>query len=280
MYENDLFIGEDQYYTQGSIVEFMHPVFGRSPLAKILLKVSNGSFADHLISFRQDVFTPSSIRNRTLDTTDRPYAGSFFLSQKCISHGIGFRLTSSIDIGLMGPGALGEQMQKTIHKYTNNAEPLGWENQVANSFIANYNLWGQLPIVDTHFFTLIAEAGGKAGILYTNAGGGLMIRLGKMPLFGRYIKQSRWDHKWDLFATLNGTATYVQYNAVLQGVPWTKSVHVLTKEKIERMLYKMEFSLNFSIKRVSFIYTTTFITPEIKEGMPHGWGGINFVYRF
>src|ERR1041385_3020443 len=180
MYENDLFTGTDRYYTQGSIVEMMHPSFGKSPIAKLFLKIVNGRKVEHLISFRQDVFTPKSILNKTLDSTDRPYAGTFFFSQKVLIKHQGFNISQSLDLGCMGPSALGEQMQKFIHAHTNNAAPIGWENQVANSFIANYDLWIEQSILKPGWFEMMFVYGGKAGVLYTNASGGLKMRFGKM----------------------------------------------------------------------------------------------------
>jgi lipid A 3-O-deacylase len=279
MYENDLFTGTDRYYTQGSIVEFMHPVLKRSPLSKLLLRVVHLQQEENFISFRQDVFTPKSIRNKMLDSTDRPYAGTFFFSQKVISRRHHATLTTSLDLGCIGPSALGEQMQKFIHAHTNNAEPIGWENQVANSFIANYNLWYEYNIGGLKWINLAAEAGGKAGILYTNASAGLTLRIGKMRQHF-VVYKPRPIPKWELYGTIGGNATYVYHNAVIQGVPWSKSVHVLSADKIERIVYKLNAAITFSFKRISLIYTSSFISPEIKGGLPHGWGGINFVYRF
>ncbi len=279
MYENDLFTATDRYYTQGSIVEFMHPSLGRSPFSKLLLKSYHPEHILHFIYFRQDVFTPKSILNKTLDSTDRPYAGSFYFTQRSVSKSRFANLTTSLDIGLLGPSALGEQMQKFIHAHTRNAEPIGWENQVANTPIINYDLWYEYGLLLPQGFELMLEAGGKAGILYTNAEAGLKMRFGKMrSYFLRYHRVSQ--PQWELFATAEGTAKYVQYNAVIEGVPWVKSVHVLSPDKLERMVYKLEFSVNFFYKKLGLAYTTTFITPEIKGGLPHGWGGCNVYYRF
>jgi lipid A 3-O-deacylase len=277
-YDNDMFSGTDRYYTQGSTVELRHPMFRRSPLSKVLLYLS-GRQTEHAISFKQDVFTPRSIRNEFLDTTDRPYAGSFFFSQKAISTNDRSKLTSSVDIGCIGPVALGEEMQKFIHRYGGNVAPLGWENQVANSFIANYNVCWESAFFSSKWFDIIGELGGKAGALYTNGSGGLMIRAGKKnPYFAALDQKS--PPAWELYTTLNGTATYVLHNAMLQGVPWTKSKHVFTKTQIERWVYKLDAGLTFSIKNISLSYTQSFITPEFKGGWHHSWGGGNIVYRF
>jgi hypothetical protein len=181
----------------------------------------------------------------------------------------------------MGPSALGEQMQKFIHAHTNNAAPIGWENQVANSFIANYDLWIEQAILKPSWFEMMFVYGGKGGVLYTNASGGLKMRFGKMNPYFRTMDETEHRYKnWELFATASGYATYVQYNAVLQGLPWAKSVHVLAANKIQRVVYTLDASINFNYKKWGLIYTSTFITPEFKGGLPHAWGGCNIIYRF
>lgn len=279
MYENDLFTGTDRYYTQGSVVELCHPLFAKSPLSKVLINLQRRKRAQNYISFRQDVFTPKSILNKVLDSTDRPYAGTFFFSQKLVSKRWGSNLTTSIDLGCLGPAALSEQMQKFIHAHTRNAAPIGWENQVANSFIANYNLLYEHGFLLNKWFNIFGELGAKAGMLYTNASTGILLRFGKMNSYV-WMHKPRAFSKWELYGTLNGIATYVQYNAVLQGLPWVKSVHVLSANKIERLLYKLEATVSVSYEQWSLIYSTSFITPEFKGGLPHGWGGCNIIYRF
>jgi hypothetical protein len=59
-----------------------------------------------------------------------------------------------------------------------------------------------------------------------------------------------------------------------------KSVHVLQADKLERFVYKLNAGITFSVKRVSLTYSNTFITPEFKGGLAHGWGSCNLVMLF
>jgi len=278
-YDNDLFAGSDRYYTQGSIVEIRHPAIRKWPLAKLLRIIVNSRDMIYCFSFRQDVFSPKSIRNVKLDSTDRPYAGTFLFSQKVIASGFWAKLTASVDVGCIGPAALGEEMQKFIHKHTNNAEPNGWENQVANSFAANLNLWFEQGLYVSKWFDVIGEVGGRGGVTNTNGSLGLLIRSGKKTEYFPGLNLSS-RQKWECYTTINGTASYVFHNAALQGVPWTKSTYVLTKDRLVRFVYRLDAGLTFSLKNVSFTYTQSFLTPEFKGGYHHSWGGLNFVYRF
>ncbi|MBK7309697.1 MAG: lipid A deacylase LpxR family protein [Sphingobacteriaceae bacterium] len=278
-YDNDLFAGSDRYYTQGSIAEIRHPALSKWPLSKLLHRIAGGNDMTYCLSFRQDVFTPKSIRNKTLDSTDRPYAGTFFFSQKVISNWFWSKLTKSVDIGCIGPAALGEEMQKFIHKHTGNQEPIGWENQVSNSFAVNLNIWLEQGLYLSKWFDLVMEAGGKGGITNVNGAAGLMIRAGKKAEYFPGLTMPS-QQKWECYATVNGTGSYVFHNAVLQGVPWKNSIYVLTRDRLVRFVYKLDAGLTFSVKDVSLTYTQSFLTPEFKGGWHHSWGGCNIVYRF
>jgi len=277
-YENDLFTSTDRYYTQGSFIELRHPVFGRSPISKLLLKLYHSKNSMYGLAFRQDVFTPKSILNKTLDSTDRPYAGAIYFSQTSVSQGRWAKLSASIDVGVIGPAAVGEEQQKFIHKHTRNDEPIGWENQVANSFMVNYNLFYEKGGLLLPWIDIIGQAGLKAGVLNTNGTLGLLTRFGKKRSYFGSTKQRQ--QSWELYGSVGGTATYVYHNGVLQGVPWAKSVHVLQADKIERLVYKLNAGITFSIKRLSLTYSNAFISPEIKEGLAHAWGSCNIVVLF
>lgn len=278
-YENDLFARTDRYYSQGYSFEFKHPVLKKSPVSKLLLKQLDSGKSVYGIAFRQDVYTPKSIRNTSLDSTDRPYAANVFLSQTLVSTGFSNRITTSIDVGFIGPIAFGEQQQKFIHKHTNNAEPIGWENQVVNGLIANYNLRLEHGFILTKWLDVFGDIGGKAGLLHTNATGGLIVRAGKKRdnLIHRLPKP---QPNWELYTTINGTANYVVYNAVLQGLPWQHNPHVLQANKIEHLVYKLNAGLTLTVKNVSFTYVQVFITPEIKGGWQHSWGSCNIIFLF
>lgn len=278
-YENDLFSGSDRYYTQGIVLEFKHPAFKKSLLSKLLLDLNDSRNSVYGLTLRQDVFTPKSIRNASLDSADRPYASTIFLSQTLVSKSFTDKLSTSLDLGFIGPIAFGEQEQKFIHAHTNNAAPLGWENQVPNSFIANYNLWIERGFFISKWFDVFGELGGKAGLLNTNGSGGILIRMGKKR---NYLPQHHLKPmpKFELYTTANGTASYVFYNTALQGLPWKYNIHVLSPNQIERIVYKLTTSITVSIKKVSFTYSQAFLTPEIKGGLHHSWGSCNFMFLF
>ncbi len=277
-YENDVFTSTDRYYTQGSFLELRHPVFQKSPFSRILIKINQYKSNSYGLKFRQDVYTPKTILNKTLDSTDRPYAGTMFFSQTLVSTGMYNKLSTSLDIGVIGPAALGEEQQKFIHKHTRNDEPIGWENQIANSFLVNYNLLYEHGILLMPWIEVIAQGGLKAGVLNTNGLLGVLTRIGKKRSY--FGSTKRKQQNWELYGIVNGTATYIYYNAALQGVPMVKSVHVLQADKLERFVYKLNAGITFSVKRVSLTYSNTFITPEFKGGLAHGWGSCNLVMLF
>jgi lipid A 3-O-deacylase len=278
-YENDVFCGEDQYYTQGILFEYKAAFFEKSPLSKSLIRLKKGSQNEFGLSLRQDVYTPKSIRNKTVDLDDRPYAAVLFASQllTSINYESKTRLTTKLDVGVIGPLGFGEQEQKFIHKQIADVQPIGWEYQIANSPIVNYNLLYEKGIIDTKYFEFTGIAGGIVGVLNTNAEVGGMMRLGKMR---SYFKSRERKRGVEFYATLQGSVKAVGYNAIIQGLPWIKSPHTLSYNELEPLVYRSNFGLTMALKKFSITYFKFNTTKEIKKGLPHAWGSIQFMGWF
>ncbi len=280
MYENDVFAEEDQYYSQGVLLEYKAEFLKRSPFSKVLINFKNQYWQnEHGISLRQDVYTPKSILNRTVDLDDRPYAAVFYASQFLIAYNYSqkVRLTSKLDLGVIGSLGLGEQEQKWIHRSIGDVQPIGWEHQVKNSFICNYNVLLEKGFIANGFFELSGTAGGVVGILSNNAEVGAIMRLGKLR---SYFKGRERKKGIEIYATLQGSARYVAYNGVMQGVFYTKSDHTLSYDQLEPLVYRSHFGLTIALKKFSISYYKYNITKEIKKGLPHSWGSLNFTGWF
>ena len=73
---------------------------------------------------------------------DRLFTAAFMLKSFAISTDPQRKssFTSLLTLGLIGPGACGEEMQAGIHKATGKKEPLGWGNQIKNDVVLNYRV--------------------------------------------------------------------------------------------------------------------------------------------
>ncbi len=141
-YQNDYFTATDYYFTQGIRLECGAPLFRKTPLVNVLLAFEEDSTALHRIFVAQDGYTPTSIRADQILYGDRPYAAALYVGQKVISiHTMRqLKLSSEVQIGVIGPWAFAKEEQEYIHRQTGNVEPMGWQYQIKNDLLLNYNV--------------------------------------------------------------------------------------------------------------------------------------------
>jgi hypothetical protein len=283
-YDNDFFSATDRYYTQGVYFEFIMPFLKKSPLSRILIPLSKTSQNYFGLSIRQDCFTPGSIRYDTLNYLDRPYAATMYLSQFLISMDElkKRRLTSKIDLGIIGPCAVCEQEQKWIHHGLSNIMPLGWENQLSSDAFVNYSLGLEQGLINTKFFDLNALGDLRAGTIYNDLSLGLIVRTGFMA---DYFKQlvvikNATKNKFQCYVFAKGKAKLVGYNAVMQGGFFSDDIHTLPASSITRYVFTGTAGIVIAYKRVSIEYTKIYSSPEFLNGRYHGWGHCNLTICF
>jgi lipid A 3-O-deacylase len=275
-YDNDFFRGTDRYYTQGIIADLAAPILEKNPLVRLLLKLP-GSTKCYGIKIEQDVFSPKSIRHDSVYYGERPYSAVFFLSSYAASLNADKKqgLSSEVWLGLIGPFALGEQEQKAIHKGLNNIQPLGWEYQIKNDLVINYNARIEKGLAGLKHFGLNAIAGIRAGTLYDDADIGFRILTGIMhpPFENEISSRNKNSKKLQCYFSIQETARIVGYNATLQGGLLNRSsVYTLGGNNISRLVSTTSFQFVIAYKKVSLEYALTYITREFKTGLDHGWG--------
>jgi len=89
------------------------------------------------VSIGQAIFTPDNTDQTAPIPTDRPYAAWLHttLSVQSVhstASGEAWQDQWKLDLGVVGPAALGRQVQYRWHKLINAAEPRGWGNQLPN----------------------------------------------------------------------------------------------------------------------------------------------------
>ncbi|MET0399071.1 MAG: lipid A deacylase LpxR family protein [Longimicrobiaceae bacterium] len=85
------------------------------------------------LAYGQNFYTPENLSARALIPEDRPYGGFIYVGRSFeLSRG---RKMYEIeyDLGLMGPLALGESVQKGWHQLVGATHPQGWDNQIPNA---------------------------------------------------------------------------------------------------------------------------------------------------
>ena len=142
--ENDLFVGTDKHYTNGvsisllspdltdyrdnpALPEWAHQVIDHLPFINEPCLQRNIEF-----SLAQKIFTPENIRARNLIRDDRPYAGWLYLGAAFHNKNPRRLDTMALQIGMVGPAALGEAAQNNVHKIRDIDRAKGWDNQLEN----------------------------------------------------------------------------------------------------------------------------------------------------
>ncbi len=291
-YENDFFASTDRYYTQGVYLEFFLPVFKKTLLAKALIplrprcnRVGKPILNYYGMSLERQGFTPKSIRHEGIYYGERPFAAVAYVTHQLISLDPErtLRLTTRITLGFMGPNLRGAQEQKGIHYALGNIQPLGWENQIENDYVLNYDLFLEKGLLNTKHFEITGFAEARAGTLYDDFALGSMMRLGWMqPYFNNLGTTRQKDvRKFQCYIFARGKIKAVAYNATMQGgVINRNSVYIIPADDIARHVESAYFGLAIAYKRLGFEYSRAYISPEFKNGICHSWGriGINVCF--
>ena len=183
-FENDIFDKTDKGYTNG--VKFS-TIFNVNTEVYPFFKAPffYDSTKNHFVTFSvgQDIFTPEDTQALPPDTKDRPYAGWLYMGMNW-QQGDANNLDSlEIQVGVVGPAALGEQIQNGIHSKTGSLEAVGWDYQLANEpgLIVSYeHRWRH--VTDELFLGINADAIPYAGFALGNvlsyANVGTAVRFG------------------------------------------------------------------------------------------------------
>src|SRR5579863_5340409 len=141
--ENDsLYFHTDKHYTQGLRLSLLSPVLREESWADELF-----DFAKHIptvfaenephtrrdsLFFGQSVFTPENLDIKPPSPRDRPYGGWLYGGASMLQE-TGRQLENfEVDVGVVGPGALGKQVQNDWHQFIGIHQAKGWSDQIQN----------------------------------------------------------------------------------------------------------------------------------------------------
>lgn len=185
--ENDMWARTDRYYTNGIKLGVGLPFdLLQVPAAEVLRQFDpHGGEGIHLGLFLgQNMYTPRDITVPGAQPLDRPWAAWLYLggvAQRARQNRLD---TVEIDVGVVGPAALGEDVQKGWHRLIGAKQPKGWDNQGAGeiAFLASYL---QKRRYGGDNVDVVVHGGATLGTVMTLARGGAMVRLGQgMTGFG------------------------------------------------------------------------------------------------
>lgn len=280
-YENDFFALSDEYYTQGVSLELVAPTFKNFPTAKLLFQ-SRSMPTKVGIALEHIGFTPSNILEEGVLENDRPYSSSLMLKTFSIISDpiVNQRLVTQFSVGVVGPWAMGKEVQVGIHENLNSEKiPVGWKNQIRNDIILNYQLDYERGLLVKKHLIITGKGGGRLGSFNTRLHTSLTFMAGLMDNPFRFSDTR--DRDFQVYFYTEPQVNFIVYDATLQGGLFNdNSPYTLDRDEISRTVFQQNAGLVVRYKSVSLEYVQTFITREFKTGSSHSWGSVRAVFAF
>ncbi len=279
-YDNDYFSSTDKNYTQGYNFELVSPFLEKNPV-NYLFYIPENTENKFGLSIEHIGFTPNNYKSTEIQYGDRPFAAAIMLKSFVISTNIEkkYRGYSSFNLGIIGPGAFGKEMQVAIHEATGNTIPQGWRNQIKNDVVLNYEigLEKQLFRIGT-LFSLQSDSNLKVGTLFTNASFGLNATIG---LINSPFTSNSNKNKFQLYFYTQPIVNVIGYDATLQGGLFNrKSPYTIASSSIERFTAQHNYGMVLKTRTLYFEYSRSAITREFESGDSAKWGGIKIGFTF
>lgn len=298
--ENDKWAGSDHNYTNG----FKIGIGLKLGMVENLLKDTSGWMLDLLsdpaastefgLFAGQNMYTPKMIGIPTPQPFDRPWAAWLYLG------GIAQRSTADtldtveMDIGMVGPAALGRQVQTEWHRLVRADKPRGWDHQIPNepAFLIGYLHKARFgndnfDVVPHYGATLgtvmtLARAGGivRAGHNITGFGADGIEPGGAMLQGTRHDQERDGNFEWYVFTGLD--YRLVGYNIFLDGTAFHDSPGV------DRRTAVHDLTAGFSLRYAQLRFSLTRIRRSEEFTTSRGGGGtqtfdsfnIGFEFRY
>jgi hypothetical protein len=191
-FENDLFGGKDQQYTNGARISLLSPnlvKYGDDPNLGRLA----GAFDDFrwigapgyernvAFTIGQNMYTPNDTESVDLVEDDRPYAGWLYAGLGLVWKNEKVRNTFLVNVGVVGPWSYAEETQRLVHEARGIEVPEGWGNQIDNELgivLAYERMWRLRDAGNGWGWDVLPYAGASVGNVYTFAKVGAELRLG------------------------------------------------------------------------------------------------------
>lgn len=193
--ENDsIYFNTDKHYTQGLRLSYLGPdvkpdsfwsgafgLFGWA--APTVLDSTTDQSRHYALEFGQSLFTPENKTLRPPNPGDRPYAGWLYVGASLLQETDKRMLENlELQLGAVGPVALGKETQNTFHQLIGQDKAQGWSSQLQNEPGINisYERKWRLALLGSGIdgVDIIPEAGATVGNVFTYGEAGALLRIG------------------------------------------------------------------------------------------------------
>jgi hypothetical protein len=266
-WDNDVVVDSDNEFTNGLTLQ-VHgapsatwadaggtPAFGKSMARWFLPDRRQDLLFREGWSAGQSLQTPDDLTRKDLIVDDVPYAAALAVQNTWIAYddkrlyGFGWLL------GVMGPAALGEQVQTAFHKLCGGEEPMGWDNQLHNEPLINFYYEQKRKLARSSFGDIAVGAGASLGNLVSAAEVRVEGRLGwhvpggflySPDPIGRHLAYDshlppRDGANWAFYGSVSASAMVLGYTAFLDGNLVRDSHSVDYDRTIEQVVLGLHF---------------------------------------
>lgn len=279
-YDNDYFASSDKNYTQGYSFELASRWLAKNPANYLFLKPAGEQYK-YGIAIEHIGFTPENYKSTAIQYGDRPFAAAIMLKSFMVAtdtlHAL--RISSALNVGLIGSGAFGKEMQVAIHEGTGNAIPQGWQHQIRNDIVLNYEvslvkqLWRYRSM-----FAIEGNAAVRAGTLFTSASVGASAMLG---IINTPFEPMHKQKQFQLYLYSQPLINAIGYDATLQGGLFNnKSPYTIAAKDLERFTAQHNYGIVLQAGGLYFEYARAVLTKEFNSDSAAKWGGVKVGFVF
>lgn len=273
--DNDFFTGTDRYFTNGTSLGllFSRPVSGLTK--RILPAIPSFRPVAYGVTLTQNIYTPSKLQPTEFLPHDRPYAGTLLLalSQYSISRNNRFGFYSEFSGGVVGHNAQGNDVQRIFHKIIHDELPQGWQNQVPNRVIANYQFDFSALVYQGNHVALINNAKVNGGNLQDDVALGGTLQFGFLrsaPALQSFFQHSR---KLSAYVFVGAEQRYVIYNRLLA------TGFEDQEPPVTRWVNNVKYGFEMAGRWFKINYAVNLLSRERDDLRTHRYGSLNMTFR-
>jgi hypothetical protein len=289
-FQNDFFYKTDRYFSNGLVFNFVFPKIQKSPLSKILIPVKKASLDYYGISFVQELYTPTRTDVPEISVNDRPYSSVLYLGHKRTSFiaKTKSKISNELIVGIIGSYSYGYETQAKFHEAINNNVPAGWDNQVANDLVLNYNYSIETELFSNNYVELLGNLDVRAGTLHDDILTGFKIRAGwfnpNYSGFGQINtkgEDGRGLKKFQSYIYVQPAMRAVFYNATLQGGMFNKKSPVtMNYRRIAPFVGMLNSGFVLQYANFQLKIESSMLTKEFEGGLTHRWASVGLQVNF
>lgn len=292
--------GTDDNYSSGIKITYFYadedsPSWGEflQPALDFVKYTNKPSLLNFSFFIAHQIYTPTDTSSRNLILNDRPYAAWLYLNFNSLIRYTTHLDIWSIGIGIIGPAAFGEELQRQFHYLIDEPQSNGWQHQLDNELglFVSYLRQDRLVEVGSNTMTYIdisSLVGATLGNVLIDLKAGFLLRAGYsldqtfapseisgtgasgLPSFADY---STSNFSFYLFAGVKGLS--IAHNIFLDGNTFYKS------HRVDRIPFvgETEFGLVTRIRRIAIEWRRVWRGPEFKERKKgHSFGTLTLTF--